>query len=406
MPTYRYGGDVLGIITENSPFGFLNAYFSLMISSLQVDKGLLDKGNDKEEFLKNVLKCHSLQKYLDIVSEHKDSTAKTNWFIKPELSVLFKIILIDCSFLRCYEESQIWKLAASVVQHLQIGQEYELSFLLKSVLYCSRYINTVNFVSNQLSKLSVQENQASMQEQETTCLITNSWQNQFSSIQKLYYDLLLPNLNVLKQSEFHYHQLSYSRSSLTIKSNGESILPSDWQYLPLLLIMQQRQSDTRPDSKLSTDQSSDDEEITNVRDCLLWLYVTTIHNNNESTLSSLQIAIRFSRLFTIFLAAPDLFMDNQIQCLLTHCLNETIVHASKRYKNGFKFHNKKIPGIDSFKEFYEELITQFEAVSYGNQLFSMVLLLPLTASNSWEYRRYVNVTIINSNIKGKNSYAP
>ena len=163
--------------------------------------------------------------------------------------------------------------------------------------------------------------------------------------------------------------------------------------------MQQRQADTRPDSKFSTDQSSDDEEITKVRDCLLWLYVTTIHNNNENTLSSLQIAIRFSRLSTIFLAAPDLFMDSQIQCLLTHCLNETIANASKRYKNGFKFHNKKIPGIDSFKEFYEELITQFEAVSYGNQLFSMVLLLPLTASNSWEYRRYVNVSIVNSKIK-------
>merc|ERR1711994_1233802 len=159
-----------------------------------------------------------------------------------------------------------------------------------------------------MGKLSVKENQSLIQEQETTCLITNSWENQFSSIQKLYYDLLLPNHNVLKQSEFHYHQLSYSRSALTIKSNGESILPTDWQYIPLLIIMQQRQSDTRPDSKFSTDQSSDDEEITKVRDCLLWLYVTTIHNNNENTLSSLEIAIRFSRLSTIFLAAPDLFM--------------------------------------------------------------------------------------------------
>ena len=193
---------------------------------------------------------------------------------------------------------------------------------------------------------------------------------------------------MLNQSECNHNQLAFSTSSKTVKSNGETILPNDWQFLPLLTIMQQRQSDTGPESKFSTDKSSDETEIENVRNCLLWLYVTTTHANDEKILSSLQLSMRFSRLSTVFLAAPDLFMDGQIQSLLAHSINFTIINASKKYKNGFKFLNKKIPGIDSFKEFYEELITQFEAVSYGNELFSMVLLLPLTATNSWEYRRY------------------
>ena len=390
--SYRYGGTVLGILTENSPFGFLNAYISLILSSLKVDKALFDNAKDKEAFLNNVLKHAHLQKYMDLVTNHRDSNTKSNWFTKPELSMLFKIIMMDCIYLRCLEGSQIWLLAASLVQHLQVDQEYELNFLLRNVLFSPKYIHSVNQVSEQLSNLNVQEKSVRTENkgmQSMNITITNNWEEQFPRIEELYSGLLLPNQKLLKQSTFHHHQLSYSIPSLTIKSNGETILPNDWEYLPLLTIMQQRQSDTRPDSKFSTDKSSDESEIANVRDCLLWLYVTNIFTSDEKTFSSLQIAVRFSRLSTVFLAAPDLFMDDQIQCLLTHSLSDTIVQASRKYKNGFRFQNKKIPGIDSYKEFYEELISQFEAVSYGNEVFAIVLLLPLTAANSWEYRRYV-----------------
>ena len=385
---------MLGILTEQSPFGFLNAYVSLIISSLQVNKGLFDNAYEKKAFLENVLNHQGIQKYMELASKHKDLPVKTNWFAKPELSILFKIVLIDCLYLQTYEGNQIWTLAASLVQHLQVGQEYELSFLLKNILFAARYINSVNHISHQLSQLNVREKNDSTGDQNLQIdnnaiwHISSNWEEKFPKIENLYRDLLLPNSKVLKQSEFRHHQLCYSTSSLTIKSKGETILPTDWQYLPLLTVMQQRQSDTAPNSKFSTDKSSDEKEVANVRDCLLWLYVTNIHTKCEKTISSLQISIRFSRLSTVFLAAPDLFMDDQIYCLLKHCLHDTIVHASKRYKDGFKFHNNKIPGIDSFKEYYEELINQFEAVSYGNELFSLVLLIPLTASNSWEYRRY------------------
>ena len=359
---------------------------------MKVDKALFDNTKDKEAFLNNFFKHANLRKYIELVTNHKESYTKSNWFAKPELSMLFKIIMMDCIYLQCLEGSQIWLLAASLVQHLQLGQEYELSFLLKNVLFSPKYINSVNQVSEQLSNLNVQEKTVPMKDKEMQSMnatISNNWEEQFPRIEELYSGLLLPNQKLLRQSTFNHHQLSYSIPSLTIKSNGETILPNDWEYLPLLTIMQQRQSDTRPDSKFSTDKSSDESEIANVRDCLVWLYVTSIYTSDEKTLSSLTISVRFSRLSTVFLAAPDLFMDDQIQCLLTHSLSDTIVQASRKYKNGFRFQNNKIPGIDSYKEFYEELISQFEAVSYGNELFAMVLLLPLTAANSWEYRRYV-----------------
>ena len=41
-----------------------------------------------------------------------------------------------------------------------------------------------------------------------------------------------------------------------------------------------------------------------------------------------------------------------------------------------RFDESTIPGIESFGEFYSELISQFESVSYGDSLFALVVLLP------------------------------
>jgi hypothetical protein len=45
-----------------------------------------------------------------------------------------------------------------------------------------------------------------------------------------------------------------------------------------------------------------------------------------------------------------------------------------------------IPGIDSFSDFYFQLVDQFQAVSYGDPLFALFIMLPLTNVNVWKYR--------------------
>ena len=166
------------------------------------------------------------------------------------------------------------------------------------------------------------------------------------------------------KSKIIYNQLCYSTITFTIMSNGETILPSDWQYLPLLTLLHHRQSKLSQDKKANADRSSDEKEIATVRNCLLWVYVTTIYNLDTHTLTSSSVALRLSRLSTVFLAAPDLFLDFHIHALVKRCLYDTLTRAAKQYTGGIKFSESKIPGIDSYKEFYEELITQFEAVSY------------------------------------------
>ena len=310
--------------------------------------------------------------------------------------MLFKILQIDCLYLRSFNKKCSWNLAMSLILHLQIGQEHEISFLFKNVLFSPNYIDSVDQISSELSELSV-ENDRFTDSKSVLNIDTESEKHFKVDLEAylrrsllLYHGLLLPNEKKLLRSEFMHYRMCYSTANLTINSNGETVLPTDWQYFPLLTILHQRQSNSTHGSKLSNDRSSDETEVSRVRDCLLWVYICTSYFSDNNYLSSSSIALRLSRLSTVFLAAPDLFMDTQIHSLLKRCLNDALIQTSKRYKNGVKFSNKKIPGIDSFKEYYEELINQFEAVSYGNQLFAMVLLLPLTAINTWEYRRYEN----------------
>ena len=88
---------------------------------------------------------------------------------------------------------------------------------------------------------------------------------------------------------------------------------------------------------------------------------------------SFSASLRISRLSTLFLAAPDLFLDKEVNRLARACLWDTLGRARNPR---VRFDESTIPGIESFGEFYSELISQFESVSYGDSLFALVVLLP------------------------------
>lgn len=61
----------------------------------------------------------------------------------------------------------------------------------------------------------------------------------------LYSDLILGTNAALEKSIVINNKLCYSVSSLTINSNGETCLPTDWQYLPLLTVLNRRMLPSR-----------------------------------------------------------------------------------------------------------------------------------------------------------------
>lgn len=114
------------------------------------------------------------------------------------------------------------------------------------------------------------------------------------------------------------------------------------------------------------------------------------------------MTFRITRLATVFLAGsgnlafnlnahsnrkkisenifPDLFFDPLIHHLLELSVSDLLAES------GCPKFNDPIPGLDSFREFYSQLVEQFQAVSYGNDLFALFILLPCTRFNDEKYR--------------------
>lgn len=82
----------------------------------------------------------------------------------------------------------------------------------------------------------------------------------------LLFRLLLPNENDVLKSRFLCQQFCFSTHTITINSNGETCLPNDWPYLPLLTVLSER---TKPGS---SDQTKP-EDVRYVQLCLVWVYL-------------------------------------------------------------------------------------------------------------------------------------
>jgi hypothetical protein len=68
------------------------------------------------------------------------------------------------------------------------------------------------------------------------------------------------------KSRFICQQLCFSTHTITINSNGETCLPNDWAYLPLLTVLSER---TKPGSNEQTEP----EDTVYVQLCLIWVYM-------------------------------------------------------------------------------------------------------------------------------------
>ena len=145
-------------------------------------------------------------------------------------------------------------------------------------------------------------------------------------------------------------------------------------------------------------ETTEEAELVKVRQCLKWITFNQIDDGLDYTL-------RFSRLSTVFLSASDLFLDHEIQKLISYNF-ESI--------NPLKLDlDSDIPGLGNFYNFYGELLLQFGAVSYGNSLFSRFILLPTASRFNKKYRTCLwiensdvlrNVYLKNSDINNREIY--
>ena len=146
---------------------------------------------------------------------------------------------------------------------------------------------------------------------------------------------------------------------------AETILAQDWQFFPLLQMYHMEQNGVRQPVS-----------INDMKNCLLWLVLTKSEENPTAS----QLTARFFRLSTVFLAGNDLFLDPVINLLLFILLQRLL-------ESGVPDLSLPVPGLTSNHEFYLQLLEQFQAVSYGDQLFSAFIVLPLSLGQPPAFRR-------------------
>ncbi|XP_061897618.1 RNA polymerase II-associated protein 1 [Entelurus aequoreus] len=146
------------------------------------------------------------------------------------------------------------------------------------------------------------------------------------------------------------------------------ILPLDWPFLPLVSLYEKTGAscggglvvDELPHGALQT-----------VTQCLQWLLVLEVWR--EEALKVILPVAKLARLSCVFLCSSDLFLEKPIQ-KLTWGLFRLLTRPSRLDSLDL---NIPPPGLASFQDLYSALLTQYEAVSFGDRLFGCWILLPL-----------------------------
>uniref|UniRef100_A0A669EI03 RNA polymerase II associated protein 1 n=1 Tax=Oreochromis niloticus TaxID=8128 RepID=A0A669EI03_ORENI len=145
------------------------------------------------------------------------------------------------------------------------------------------------------------------------------------------------------------------------------ILPSDWPFLPLVSLYEQ--AGVSDGGGLAVEELPQ-RALQAVTHCLQWLLLLEVWR--EEALKVVLPVAKFARLSCVFLCSSDLFLERPVQRLtwgLFRLLTSTKLDSLDL--------NVPPPGLASFQDLYSALVSQYEAVSFGDRLFGCWVLLPL-----------------------------
>uniref|UniRef100_A0A669AW22 RNA polymerase II associated protein 1 n=1 Tax=Oreochromis niloticus TaxID=8128 RepID=A0A669AW22_ORENI len=146
------------------------------------------------------------------------------------------------------------------------------------------------------------------------------------------------------------------------------ILPSDWPFLPLVSLYEQ--AGVSDGGGLAVEELPQ-RALQAVTHCLQWLLLLEVWR--EEALKVVLPVAKFARLSCVFLCSSDLFLERPVQ-RLTWGLFRLLTRSTKLDSLDL---NVPPPGLASFQDLYSALVSQYEAVSFGDRLFGCWVLLPL-----------------------------
>ncbi|XP_077968249.1 RNA polymerase II-associated protein 1-like isoform X1 [Styela clava] len=188
-----------------------------------------------------------------------------------------------------------------------------------------------------------------------------------SSIRSTYISSLYVDPKILSESRDRIHKKVDNIATFLLRSDeNESSVPADWSFIPLLQIY---------DQSISRGELLGG-SLTHISNSLL--YLCLLEYSCEECLASVSVTAKIVRLMCVFLAGNDIFLTSNVK----KCLMFLFSHYCDLKSLQLLDFSCPIPGISSFYDFYISLLEQYEGVSYGDELFSAVVLLPLHQLNN------------------------
>ncbi|GLG97793.1 RNA polymerase II-associated protein 1 [Gryllus bimaculatus] len=349
------GESLTPVLQPKSPIALLGGLLNFLVVAYTKHKGLNSK------YVSALMEDSAFIDYIKCINEKASPKLASHWFARLEVDLLTSFLKI--TYLKSFHLNLIHLMAFKLVTLIQRDEKYLLHDVMSQIVFNADYFQNSCAISEKMAALQIDSSQSKVVPKEHLILMTCQelpalW-NCYKEYLNLGEDLTLSN--------------HMATNNLTATKQGsELFLPADWSYLPIIHLNNNKGTE----QKLYSDSSSSSAAaVAAVTTALKWVFL--VEELRPDITVTLNVTDKYCRLSTVFLCGSDLFLDPIIHELLFACF--------RRLMQDYQ----KIKFPSSFYEMYTQLLEQFAAVSYGDNLFGHFLLVPLQQRHSTDLRKQV-----------------
>lgn len=364
--------DRPGLVVPSSPFPLLTSLALLLETITGIHKGLSCK-------FSGLLLSEPLIGYLRCCSQATPALSHTgSWLLRQEHHLLY--LLLHLAHRLVPIEPQVAKqatlyhqVALALLPWLLPGSEYLGHELLSTIIFSKDFISEGHSggpEAVELGELKLREetqHHASPSLQTVGALLREACV-QLPSVRGCFLTQLAHlEPSVLTSRDALLGRNPWISSHLLPELSGPTV-PSDWPFIPLVSLYER--AGVCDGGGLAVEELPQG-ALQAVTHCLQWLLLLEVWR--EDALKVIPPIAKLARLSCVFLCSSDLFLERPVQ-KLTWGLFRLLTRQSRLDSLDL---NVPPPGLASFQDLYSALLTQYEAVSFGDRLFGCWVLLPL-----------------------------
>uniref|UniRef100_A0A8P4K9G2 RNA polymerase II associated protein 1 n=1 Tax=Dicentrarchus labrax TaxID=13489 RepID=A0A8P4K9G2_DICLA len=361
-PAWR---DHLGLVVPSSPFPLLTGLGLLLETITGIHKGLSSK-------FTGLLLSEPVIGYLRSCSQATPTLSHTRaWLLRHEHHLLYLLLRLAHRLPQVAKHASLYhQVALVLLPWLLPGSEYLAHELLSTIIFSKDFISEGHSggpEAVELGELKLQEqtqHQTSPSLQTVGALLREACV-QLPSIRGCFLTHLAHlEPSVLTSRDALLGRNPWINSHLLPELTGPT-LPSDWPFLPLVSLYER--TGVSDGGGLAVEELPQG-ALQVVTHCLQWLLLLEVWR--EDALKVILPIAKLARLSCVFLCSSDLFLERPVQKLTWGLFR-------LRSRLDSLDLNVPPPGLASFQDLYSALLSQYEAVSFGDRLFGCWVLLPL-----------------------------